>query len=120
MRSENRRPENHVGPDALVRAGERSSPICELPCVRDPGAELRSAGRVRAPAPTRARAVRERSDSQIPYTTTRDIAANLSPDRGARGCSEDTGSLRPTAPMIATRDRTIPLARLLRHDRDDD
>src|SRR5581483_6414398 len=52
---------HHVGPDALVRAGERSSPIsgaslrrhfdCVLSISRH-SAELRSAGRVRAPAPT--------------------------------------------------------------------
>ena len=36
---------NHVGPDALVRAGERSSPSSE-------SAGLRPAGRVGAPAPT--------------------------------------------------------------------
>jgi hypothetical protein len=44
---------NHVGPDALVRAGERSSPGLER--ESSPGsnpARLRPAGRVGAPAPT--------------------------------------------------------------------
>jgi hypothetical protein len=47
-------PTNHAGPDALVRAGERSSPGSEQessPALNPAG--LRPAGRVGAPAPTR-------------------------------------------------------------------
>src|SRR2546427_12769838 len=42
---------NHLGPNALVRAGERSSPVTKASYGGKIG-ELRSAGRVRAPAPT--------------------------------------------------------------------
>src|SRR2546430_4723933 len=42
---------NHLGPNALVRAGERSSPVTKA-SYEGKIAELRSAGRVRAPAPT--------------------------------------------------------------------
>ncbi len=46
--------QSHVGPDVLVWAGERSSPVGGLEMrVRSPtAAELRSAGRVGTPAPT--------------------------------------------------------------------
>jgi hypothetical protein len=46
-------PMGHVGPDALVRAGERSSPdLKEESSPASNPAGLRPAGRVRAPAPT--------------------------------------------------------------------
>ena len=44
-------PDGHVDPDAIVRVGEQRSPCLDLDCENR--AELRSAGRARAPFPTR-------------------------------------------------------------------